>query len=98
MAYTCLVEKQSAQRISRNIYRIYALVTISDGADTVLEESITALYNKNAVDFSLVQAALEKKVQNIWDRFKEEDQIYRSNMLDSAINETQTNCNEYINS
>ncbi len=98
MAYTCVIEKQKVTKLVKDIYRIEALVTVSDGSTTVLQETITALYNKRVVSFDLVEAALLKKMQNIWDKFKAENDIFTSSTLDSAIVDLQTKCNTYINS
>lgn len=97
MAYTATITKESVSRINANVYRISIKMVVNDGVEDVFEASASAKYNSNSPDLNAIKAALLADVRGKWDKFADEQGIYKAAAFDTMMSEIQSTANTYIN-
>ncbi len=98
MAYTATVSKESVSKVNDKIYRITINMSVSDEAEEVFAASASEQYNNQSPDLAGVKNRLTEQLQEQWDKYADENNLFTAGAFDTMVNQIQTAANSYVNS
>ena len=96
MAFTPTVTKVGVRKIGNNLYNVSIALTVNDGQADVFETTVSEKYNTGKPDLSGLKARLIAGLQEQWDQFAAEHNLFTAAAFDSMISDIQTAANSYI--
>jgi len=96
MANIPTITKQNVTESSGGIFAVSVSFVVNDGTSDIIDTSVSARYDSNAPDLASVQATLQQKIQNIWDKHVSEQNKLNSAALDTIVSNIQTAADAYI--
>ena len=97
MAYTATLTKQSVT-LQGNIYTITLNCEVKQDGVTVWEGTGSGRYRTTTASLAGPKAAILAELQAKWDKWKAEQGVYKSAVLDNEVTSLQNTINTYINS